>query len=112
MPRFLTSLFSFDSLRPLLFTQLDFWVFFFLVLALLAAVLALQNLAGKANPNKRPRQTFRNAYLALVSLLFYYKTSGLFVLLLVLASLTGWLLGIALDRWRALPLAAHYSSSA
>ena len=101
---YLKSLLAFDSLKPLLFTQLDFWVFFFIALALFAVVLALQNLfVDKASGKHRTCQTFRNGYLALVSLLFYYKTSGLFVLLLILASLTGWLLGMAFDRWRSRP---------
>lgn len=42
----------------------------------------------------------RNGYLFAVSLLFYYKTSGLFVLLLIFATFLGWMLGIRMDKLR------------
>lgn len=46
----------------------------------------------------RRRRLVRNGYLFFVSLLFYYKTSGLFVLLLIFSTFLGWLLGISFDR--------------
>ena len=55
--------------KPLLFTQLFFWAFF-------AVVLALYSLVYK-------QSRLRSAYLFLVSLFFYYKTSGFFVSLLL-----------------------------
>ncbi|NBQ47687.1 MAG: MBOAT family protein, partial [Sphingobacteriia bacterium] len=55
--------------KPLLFTQLFFWAFF-------AVVLALYSLFYK-------QSRLRSAYLFLVSLFFYYKTSGFFVSLLL-----------------------------
>jgi D-alanyl-lipoteichoic acid acyltransferase DltB (MBOAT superfamily) len=63
------NLFTFDTHSPLLFTQFYFWVFFALVFA------------GFALLHKRI--AWRNAFLCLVSLFFYYKTSGLFVLILL-----------------------------
>ena len=79
---------SFDSSHPLLFTQIHFWVFLLIVYAGFAVI----------THRKGSRLVVRNAYLFAVSLLFYYKTSGLFVFLLVFSTLLGWLLGIAMDR--------------
>jgi len=84
---YLRQLLSFDSSHPLLFTQIHFWVFFLLVYAGFSFIVG-----------RRWRHTVRNAYLFAVSLFFYYKTSGLFVLLLVFSTLLGYLLGIGMDR--------------
>ncbi|GHV57638.1 hypothetical protein FACS1894182_07030 [Bacteroidia bacterium] len=62
-------LFTFDTHSPLLFTQCYFWIFFALVLAGFALL--------------EKKIAWRNAFLCLVSLFFYYKTSGLFVLILI-----------------------------
>jgi len=86
---YLSQLLSFDSSHPLLFTQIHFWVFFLFVYTGFTLIVT-----------RRWRLTARNAYLFAVSLFFYYKTSGLFVLLLVFSTLLGWLLGIGMDRWR------------
>ena len=66
---YLGSLFSFDPNSPLLFTQFHFWAFFALVYTVFAFL-----------GNKK---MLRNSFLFLVSLLFYYKTSGLAVLILI-----------------------------
>ncbi|MDR0833848.1 MAG: MBOAT family protein [Candidatus Symbiothrix sp.] len=66
---FLQNIFAFNSNSPLLFTQFYFWVFFALVFAVFSQ---LQN-----------KQLMRNTWLCVVSLFFYYKTSGLFVLILL-----------------------------
>ena len=66
---FLRHIFAFDPSSPLLFTQFYFWAFFALVYAVFALV-----------KNKR---LMRNAFLFFVSLFFYYKTSGLSVLILM-----------------------------
>ena len=84
---YLRQLLSFDSSHPLLFTQIHFWVFFLLVYVGFSLI-----------ATRRWRLTVRNAYLFAVSLFFYYKTSGLFVLLLVFSTLFGWLLGIGMDK--------------
>ncbi len=84
---YLASFFCYNDEKPLLFTQIHFWVFFLLVFAGFSFIIT-----------RRWRLTARNAYLFAVSLLFYYKTSGIFVLLLVFSTLLGWLLGIGMDR--------------
>ena len=66
---FLQSLFSFDQAHPLLFTQFYFWAFFALVFALFSLI--------------HSKPLLRNGYLFAVSLFFYYKTSGVFLALLV-----------------------------
>ena len=63
------NLFTFDTNHPLLFTQFYFWIFFTLVFA--GFVLLEKKI------------TWRNAFLCFASLFFYYKTSGLFVLILL-----------------------------
>ena len=70
---FLKDIFVFDSGFPLLFTQFYFWAFFALVFA---GFSLLKN-----------KVLLRNTFLAFASLFFYYKTSGLFVLILVFATL-------------------------
>ena len=70
---FLTHLFSFDKAQPLLFTQFYFWAFFALVFAVFCLV--------------KNRCLLRNIFLFFVSLFFYYKTSGLFVLILIFITL-------------------------
>ena len=89
LPTYLLQLLSFDSQHPLLFTQIHFWVFFLLVYAGFSFIVT-----------RSWRLTVRNAYLFFVSLFFYYKTSGLFVLLLVFSTLLGWTLGIYMDKWK------------
>ncbi len=66
---FARRLFGFDPNSPLLFTQFYFWAFFALVYAVFALI-------GN-------RRLLRNAFLFFVSLFFYYKTSGLSVLILL-----------------------------
>ena len=66
---FAQRLFGFDPDSPLLFTQFYFWAFFALVYAVFALV--------------GDKRLLRNSFLFFVSLFFYYKTSGLSVLILV-----------------------------
>ena len=82
--RYLQSVFSFNAESPLLFTQFQFWAFFALVFAGFSLV--------------RNRHLLRNTYLFFVSLLFYYKTSGLFVGLLVFVTCSDFLIAQAIDR--------------
>ena len=95
---YLTNLFAFDNEHPLLFTQSNFWVFFLLVYALFTLIVEV---GVKRRSSRRSlsvaRRLTRNGYLFLVSLFFYYKTSGLYVLLLILSTFLGWLLGIRMD---------------
>ena len=78
---FLKSLVVFDESSPLLFTQFHFWVFFAFVFALFSLL--------------KNKVLLRNTYLFFVSLFFYYKTSGLFILILVFITLYNYLAG----RW-------------
>ena len=66
---YIKNLFAFDQAHPLLFTQFYFWAFFALVFALFSQV--------------HSKPLLRNAYLFAVSLFFYYKTSGVFLALLL-----------------------------
>ncbi len=66
---FLVNLFSFDQAHPLLFTQFYFWAFFALVFAVFSLF--------------HSKVLLRNGYLFACSLFFYYKTSGVFLALLV-----------------------------
>ncbi len=96
---YILSLFSFNSDRPLLFTQIHFWVLFLFVYIVFGLLVARQRRQADGTLEPR-RRVLRNGYLFAFSLLFYYKTSGLFVLLLVGSTLLGWLLGIGMDRFR------------
>lgn len=83
---FLKSVFAFDENSPLLFTQFYFWAFFAIVYALFSLL--------------HSRRVLRNAFLFFVSLFFYYKTSGLFVLLLVFVTCSDFFLARAIYRSR------------
>ena len=75
---FAQRLFGFNPDSPLLFTQFYFWAFFALVYALFALV--------------GDRRLLRNAFLFFVSLFFYYKTSGLSVLILLFVTCSDFLI--------------------
>lgn len=75
---YLQSIFAFNPNSPLLFTQFQFWAFFAVVFAGFAFF--------------QRRTLMRNSYLFAVSLLFYYKTSGLFVGLLMLVTVSDFLI--------------------
>lgn len=75
---YLAGVFSFNPDSPLLFTQFQFWAFFSMVFVLFAAM--------------QRQRLLRNSYLFFVSLLFYYKTSGMFVGLLLLVTCTDFLI--------------------
>ena len=75
---FLRRLFSFDPNSPLLFTQFYFWAFFAIVYAALALI--------------GDRRLLRNSFLFFTSLLFYFKTSGLSVLILIFVTCSDFLI--------------------
>ncbi|GHT73303.1 hypothetical protein AGMMS50262_04190 [Bacteroidia bacterium] len=81
---FLKTVFAFDAHSPLLFTQFYFWAFFAIVFAGFAL---LQN-----------KVLLRNAFLCFVSLFFYYKTSGLFVLILIFTTIFNFLQANRIDK--------------
>lgn len=75
---FLRRLFSFDPNSPLLFTQFYFWAFFAIVYAVFALI--------------GDRRLLRNSFLFFTSLLFYFKTSGLSVLILIFVTCSDFLI--------------------
>ena len=77
---FLSYLTRFDQNGPMIFTTPAFWIFFLFVLAGYSIVYK--------------KMLVRNVYLFLISLFFYYKTGGLFLLLLILVTLTDYLCGL------------------
>lgn len=79
MIQWLINIFKFSENTPLIFTQIDFWVFFFFVYL---GFCYIQNSINK-----------RNIYLFLLSLFFYYKTSGIFVFLLLFSTVVDFYLG-------------------
>ncbi len=76
---FISKLFSFDENSPLLFTQFYFWAFFAIVFAFFCFL--------------RNKCLLRNAFLFFLSLFFYYKTSGLFTLILIFVTLYDYFAG-------------------
>lgn len=80
----LKSIFTFNTESPLIFTQFFFWAFF-------AVVLLFYSIIHK-------KIALRNAYLFLVSLFFYYKTSGLFVTILLFSTFSDYFLGLLIHR--------------
>ena len=82
---FLHHIFAFDENSPLLFTQFYFWAFFALVYTLFALIMSGRKVTdGKLH--------LRNVYLLFVSWFFYYKTSGLFLLILAFVTLSDWII--------------------
>ncbi len=80
----LKEIFTFSEAFPLIFTQASFWIFFALVYLVFALLYR--------------RIKIRNLYLLLVSLFFYYKTSGMFVGLLIFTTLSNFYLGAGIFR--------------
>ena len=83
---YLHGLFSFDSAHPLLFTQFYFWAFFAVVFAGFSLF--------------HSKTLLRNAYLFFVSLFFYYKTSGVFLALLLFVVVYNYFAARAIYRAR------------
>ena len=98
---FFSHIFGFNSESPLLFTQFYFWAFFAIVYAIFALIMEVgteargERLKAKGERLKaesRQRLHLRNVFLMAVSWFFYYKTSGLFLLLLLFVTLSDWLI--------------------
>ena len=81
---FLKNVFLFQENSPLLFTQFYFWAFFALVFAVFSLV--------------HRKRLLRNAFLCFVSLFFYYKTSGLFVLILLFVTCSDFFIAKRIHR--------------
>ncbi|MEJ6506485.1 MAG: MBOAT family O-acyltransferase [Crocinitomicaceae bacterium] len=82
----LLQLCSFDETQPLIFTQLDFWIFFLIVLSIFSFI--------------HKYKLTRSIFLFVVSLFFYFKTSGLLVLLLSASIVINYFIGKGV--WAAL----------
>ena len=80
----LEHIFLFNESSPLIFTRLNFWVFFVIILL------------GYSTFHKKI--SVRNVYLFLVSIFFYYKTGGLFFGILLFSTVTDFFLGHAIYR--------------
>ena len=76
-------IFAFNPNSPLLFTQFYFWAFFAIVYALFSLL--------------HSKRLLRNSYLLFVSLFFYYKTSGLAILILLFITLSDFLIAKRID---------------
>lgn len=76
--------FSFNADEPLIFTQLDFWLFFIVVM-IVFSFLHKFFLA-------------RSIFLTAISVFFYFKTSGLYVTLLALSLIVNYFLGDAVFK--------------
>ncbi|HTO35963.1 MAG TPA: hypothetical protein VLZ72_06980, partial [Flavobacterium sp.] len=77
----LFDIFTFSEEFPLIFTQANFWIFFAVTYFIFALVYK--------------KISLRNAYLFFISLFFYYKTSGLFVGVLIFSILANFFIGNA-----------------
>ena len=89
---FIHHILGFNAESPLLFTQFYFWAFFALVYALFALLISLPSKEGYGLGLPNRRLHLRNVYLMFVSWFFYYKTSGLFLLILAFVTLSDWLI--------------------
>ena len=89
-------IFKYDPMHPLLFTQFYFWAFFAIVYAGFTLLMQWGPIHGKHDSLNRPsraRLHARNIYLMAASWFFYYKTSGIFLLILAFITLSDWLIG-------------------
>ena len=89
MTETLRNIFLYDPTHPLLFTQFYFWAFFGIVYALFALII-----------ERNAKLHMRNVFLMAVSWFFYYKTSGIFLLILAFVTLSDWLIAKLIDRYR------------
>lgn len=94
MKEIIQNIFLYVENKPLLFTQLYFWVFF-------AVLLLIYTFLYKKN-------AIRNAFLFFMSLFFYYKSGGYFFSLLIFSTLVDYFLGRAIYRTEKLALRKFY----
>ena len=91
---FFSHIFGFNSESPLLFTQFYFWAFFAIVYAVFALIMEVGIAKGERRKarGENTRLHLRNVFLMAVSWFFYYKTSGLFLLILIFVTFSDWLI--------------------
>jgi alginate O-acetyltransferase complex protein AlgI len=80
---------TYDAASPLIFTGFFFWGFF-------AVVLAVYSIIYK-------QRALRNAFLFFASLFFYWKTSGLFISILLFSTLADFFIGQGIHDSRSEP---------
>lgn len=103
---FLHHIFAFDSESPLLFTQFYFWAFFALVYTVFAIIMEARpvrkggTLENILTHPTHTRLHLRNIFLMAVSWFFYYKTCGIFLLILLFVTLSDWLIAKQIYRCR------------
>ena len=88
MSQILSDIFLFNPEKPLIFTRLFFWGFYLVVLLIYSGIYR--------------RRAARNAFLFAASLFFYWKTSGLFFLILVFSTFSDYYLGNLIHRAKKL----------
>ena len=79
MNQILSDIFLFNPEKPLIFTRLFFWGFYLVVLLIYSGIYR--------------QRAARNAFLFAASLFFYWKTSGLFFMILVFSTVSDYYLG-------------------
>jgi alginate O-acetyltransferase complex protein AlgI len=82
----LSDIFLFHPDKPLIFTRLFFWGFYMVVLLIYSGLYR--------------QRALRNVFLFAASLFFYWKTSGLFFLILVFSTVSDFYLGNLIHRAR------------
>ncbi len=80
----LKDIFYFTEDFPLVFTQANFWIFFAIIYFVYALIYR--------------KKSTRSAYLFFISLFFYYKTSGLFIGILLFSTINDFFLGKAIYK--------------
>jgi alginate O-acetyltransferase complex protein AlgI len=90
MSSLLSGIFRYEPDRPMIFTTGGFWLFFLFVLAGYSLVYR--------------KLMIRNFYLFLISLFFYYKAGGLFLLTLIFVTVVDYSCGLLLDRSKRVPV--------
>ncbi len=88
MIQLLSDIFLFHPEKPLIFTRLFFWGFYLVVLLIYSGIYK--------------QRAARNAFLFAASLFFYWKTSGLFFMILVFSTVSDYYLGNLIHRAKTL----------
>lgn len=86
----LTDILAFDEHAPWQFTTFHFWVFLAIVLMFLCLM--------------QKKVWMRNAFLFAMSVFFYYKTSGIFTLILIFATVNNFFIGKGIGKAHSLAM--------
>ena len=81
---YLENIFGFNPESPLLFTEFYFWAFFLLVMVIFSLV--------------NQRRLMRSTFMFAISLFFYWKTSGFFVVLLIFSTIFDYNVGMRMEK--------------